>query len=77
MNTKLYALSSPPIGVHTSWNGYKTFNLIVICLVWQVMICEESHNVQDMSFVIYIARVSPVVTDDLLVHAAGKYNLIW
>uniref|UniRef100_A0A0E0CKC8 Uncharacterized protein n=1 Tax=Oryza meridionalis TaxID=40149 RepID=A0A0E0CKC8_9ORYZ len=36
-----------------------------------VMICEESHNVQDMSFIIYIARVSPVVTDDLLVQAAG------
>ncbi|XP_006656298.1 isoleucine--tRNA ligase, cytoplasmic-like [Oryza brachyantha] len=37
-----------------------------------VMICEESHNVHDMSFVIYIARCSSVVTPDLLEHAAGN-----
>jgi hypothetical protein len=37
----------------------------------QVVICEESHDVHDMSFVIYIARCMPLLTPDLLHHASG------
>jgi hypothetical protein len=39
----------------------------------QVVICEESHDVHDMSFVIYIARCMPMLTPDLLPHASGIY----
>ncbi|KAF7061802.1 hypothetical protein CFC21_068468 [Triticum aestivum] len=37
-----------------------------------VFICEDSHVVHGMSFVIYIARCIPVVTSDLLPHAVGN-----
>uniref|UniRef100_A0ACD5UJZ9 Uncharacterized protein n=1 Tax=Avena sativa TaxID=4498 RepID=A0ACD5UJZ9_AVESA len=37
-----------------------------------VAICEESHEVHDMSFVIYIARCMPVLAPDLVSHASGN-----
>ncbi|VAI81042.1 unnamed protein product [Triticum turgidum subsp. durum] len=37
-----------------------------------VVICEESHTVHDMSFVIYIARCMPVLAADLLSYASGN-----
>ncbi|TVU08293.1 hypothetical protein EJB05_41693 [Eragrostis curvula] len=37
-----------------------------------VVICEESHSVNDMSFVIYIARSSPVLSSDILPYASGN-----
>jgi len=37
-----------------------------------VLVGEESHDVHDMSFVIYIARSCPVLSPDLLAHASGK-----
>lgn len=37
-----------------------------------VVMCEESHIVHDMSFVIYIARCIPVLTPELLPHASGN-----
>jgi isoleucyl-tRNA synthetase len=38
----------------------------------QVILGEESHNVHDMSFVICIARSTPILAPDLLSHASGK-----
>jgi len=37
-----------------------------------VLVGEESHDVHDMSFVIYIARSCPVLSPDLLAHASGN-----
>ncbi|AQK81821.1 Isoleucine--tRNA ligase cytoplasmic [Zea mays] len=39
-----------------------------------VILGEESHNVHDMSFVICIARSTPILAPDLLSHASGKSN---
>ncbi|GJN13246.1 hypothetical protein PR202_ga31597 [Eleusine coracana subsp. coracana] len=38
----------------------------------QVVICEESHSVHDMSFVIYIARSSPMLSTDILPYVSGN-----
>ncbi|KAG2613221.1 hypothetical protein PVAP13_4KG344900 [Panicum virgatum] len=37
-----------------------------------VFVGEESHDVHDMSFVIYIARSCPLLSPDLLAHASGN-----
>jgi isoleucyl-tRNA synthetase len=37
-----------------------------------VVICEESHSIHDMLFVIYIARSSPVLSTDILPYVSGN-----